>query len=269
MPGASTISTQAVLDRTSETLASGADGARLGTELFSFATTLDEQHALRRALTEPAAPAAAKTALIRSLLGGKAGDETVSVVGEAVGRRWTKSRDLADALEEASVTAHVAVADGRGELDTVEDNLFRFGRIAEGSQGLRDVLTDAAAPAAGKRALVADLVGTKVDATTRTLLEQAVTGRRRSLVSTLALYQRLAAARRDSMVATVWVAAPLTEEHKQRLAEALSEQHQRPMHLNVVVDPSLLGGARVAVGDEVLDSTVESRLKQAQRRLER
>jgi F-type H+-transporting ATPase subunit delta len=71
------------------------------------------------------------------------------------------------------------------------------------------------------------------------------------------------------MVATVWVAAPLSEEHKERLAKALSEQHDRPMHLNVVVDPELLGGVRVAVGDEVLDSTVETRLKQAQRRLER
>jgi F-type H+-transporting ATPase subunit delta len=35
------------------------------------------------------------------------------------------------------------------------------------------------------------------------------------------------------------------------------------------VDPNVLGGVRVSVGDEVIDSTVETRLKQAQRRLER
>jgi F-type H+-transporting ATPase subunit delta len=71
------------------------------------------------------------------------------------------------------------------------------------------------------------------------------------------------------MIATVWVAAPLSDEHRERLTEALSRQHDRKIHLNVVVDPTVLGGVRVTVGDEVLDSTVEARLKQAQRRLER
>jgi len=268
VPGASTSSTQAVLETTRAALSDGADGVRLGGELFSVATVLDAQHSLRRALTEPAAPKEAKAALVRSLLGSQVAEPTLAVVEDAVGRRWTASRDLADALEQASVTAHVAAADVRGELDSVEDNLFRFGRIAEGDPGLREVLTDASAPVEGKRQLVGDLVGDKVDATTRMLLEQAVSGRHRSLVSTLSLYQKVAAARRDSMVATVWVAAPLSDEHKERLASALAEQHDRPIHLNVVVDPTLLGGVRVAVGDEVLDSTVEARLKQAQRRLE-
>jgi F-type H+-transporting ATPase subunit delta len=269
VPGATTGSTQAVLDRTQSALSHGADGKRLGDELFSLATLLDSQHALRRALTEPAAAPEAKAELVKALVGSQVGDATLGVLQEAVGRRWSRTRDLADALEEASVLAQVAKADADGSLDAVEDDLFRFGRIVEGNAGLRDALTDATAPVEGKRQLVADLVGDKVDETTAALLAQAVAGRHRSLAATLATYQRVAASRRDSMVATVWVAAPLSEEHKERLAKALSEQHDRPMHLNVVVDPELLGGVRVAVGDEVLDSTVETRLKQAQRRLER
>jgi F-type H+-transporting ATPase subunit delta len=96
-----------------------------------------------------------------------------------------------------------------------------------------------------------------------------VAGRHRSLTGVLAVYQRVAADRRDSMIATVWVASPLSDQHRDRLAAALSAQHHKRIHLNVVVDPEVLGGVRVAVGDEVLDSTVEARLKQAQRRLER
>lgn len=268
MPGASTASTQAVLERTQSALSHGADGTSLGNELFALATTLDGQHALRRALTEPAVPTGAKVALAKALIGSQVGDATFAVLEDAVGRRWSRTRDLADALEQASVLSHVAKADDAGNLDTVEDDLFRFGRIADGNAGLRDALADATVPVEGKRSLVNDLVGRKVDATTRVLLEQAVSGRQRSLTSTLALYQRVAASRRDRMVATVWVAAPLSEDHKARLAKALSDEHDRPMHLNVVVDPELLGGVRVAVGDEVLDSTVEARLKQAQRRLE-
>jgi len=268
VPGASTISTRAVLEATTSSLSHDADGSRLGSELFAVATLLDGQHSLRRALTEPAAPTEGKVALVRAVLGAQVGEATFGVLEEAVRRRWSRTRDLADALEQASVLSHVAKAEEAGKLDTGEDDLFRFGRIAEGSAGLRDALADATVPVEGKRRLVDDLVGQKVDSTTRTLLEQAVSGRYRSLTSTLAMYQRVAASRRDSVVATVWVAAPLSEEHKARLATALSEQHDRPMHLNVVVDPELLGGVRVAVGDEVLDSTIESRLRQAQRRLE-
>jgi F-type H+-transporting ATPase subunit delta len=166
------------------------------------------------------------------------------------------------------VTAHVAKADEQGRLDEVEDNLFRFARIADADPALRDVLGDTTVPREGKQQLVRDLAAHKVDPITATLLTQAVAGRHRSVTKALAAYQKVAADRRDSLVATVWVASPLDEQHKERLTRALSTQYSRPMHLNVIVDPAVLGGVRVAVGDEVLDSTVEARLRQAQRRLE-
>lgn len=269
MQGASAKSLGDVLARTREVLSGGPDARALGEELFALAATLDGGHSLRRALTEPAVPAEAKARLLRSLVEGKVSDATVQVAEVAVGRRWSHSRDLADALEQASVAAHVARADADGRLDAVEDDLFRFGRIVEADPRLREALSDAAAPVETRRQLVRDLVAGKVDETTVALLEQAVTGRHRSLTSALTLYQRVAAERRHSMVATVWVAAQLSADHKERLTRALSRQHGCAMHLNVIVDPQVLGGVRVAVGDEVLDSTVEARLKQAQRRLER
>ena len=269
MQGGSTRSLKVVLEATESALSEGAEPSRLGAELFSFAQALDSAHSLRRALTEPAVPAEAKNRLLRSLVEGKLDEATIGVVEAAVGRRWSSARDLPDSLEQASVAAHVAGADDAGTLDEVEDNLFRFARIADGDPGLRDAFGDATAPVEGKRALVDALVGDKVGDTTKTLLEQAVAGRGRSLGATLAVYQRVAAERRDSLVATVWVAAPLEDQHKERLTRALSEYYSRPMHLNVVIDPEVLGGVRVAVGDEVLDSTIEARLKYARRRLER
>jgi F-type H+-transporting ATPase subunit delta len=258
-----------VLEATESALSDGADPSKLGDELFAFAQTLDSAHSLRRALTEPAVPAEAKSRLLRSLVEGKLDEATIGVIEAAAGRRWSRARDLPDALEQASVAAHVAKADDAGTLDEVEDNLFRFARITQGDPGLRDAFGDATVPVEGKRSLVDALVGDKVGETTKTLFEQAVAGRQRSLPATLALYQRVAAERRDSLVATVWVAAPLDDRHKERLTKALSEQYSRPMHLNVIIDPEILGGVRVAVGDEVLDSTIEARLRYARRRLER
>lgn len=269
MQGGSAKSLGKVLDRVNALLSDGADAGALGEDLFAMTLTLDRRHSLRRALTEPVVPVEAKARLLRSLVEGKLGDAAIGVIEEAAGTRWSGPRDLADALEEASVAAHVARADSEGRLDDLEDNLFRFARIVEGNPALRDALTDRAVPFEGKRGLVRDLVGDKVDASTSALVQQAVAGRHRSLPAVLARYQRIAASRRDSMIATVWVAAPLSEEHRERLARALSAQHDKQIHLNVIVDPEVLGGVRVAVGDEVLDSTVEARLKLAQRRLER
>ncbi|WP_345711686.1 F0F1 ATP synthase subunit delta, partial [Kineococcus glutinatus] len=39
------------------------------------------------------------------------------------------------------------------------------------------------------------------------------------------------------------------------------------VRLNVDVDPDVLGGLRVKVGDEVIDGTISSRLAEARRRL--
>jgi F-type H+-transporting ATPase subunit delta len=269
MRGGSSRSLREVLERTDAVLSDGADASALGDDLFALALTLDGAHSLRRALTEPAVPAEAKARLLHSLFDGQLGDAALTVTESALGQRWSSTRDFPDALEQASVSAHVAKADEEDRLDDLEDSLFRFSRIVEGNTGLREALGDAGTPLEAKRRLVTDLVGDKVDESTATLLGQAVAGRHRSLTGVLAVYQKVAADRRDSMIATVWVAAPLSDEHRERLAAALSAQQSKKIHLNVVVDPSVLGGVRVAVGDEVLDSTVESRLRQAHRRLER
>jgi F-type H+-transporting ATPase subunit delta len=269
MHGASERSLRGVLDRTEEVVASGADASAVGRDLFALALALDDAHSLRRALTEPVVPAEAKRRLLHSLFDSRLGAEALRVAEAGVGVRWSSTHDLSDAMEQASVAAHVARADAEGRLDALEDDLFRFSRIIEANAALREVLSDPFAPVEGKRRLVEDLVGDKVDPTTTVLLTQAVAGRHRSMTAVLSLYQRLAAARRDKMVATVWVAAPLSEEHRERLARALAAQQGRDVHLNVVVDPGVMGGVRVAVGEEVLDSTVATRLKAAQRRIER
>lgn len=258
-----------VIEATSKALEDGADATELGDDLFAMALSLDTGHSLRRALTEPAVPADAKSSLLRRLVQGKISDAAVKVVDTAVRSRWSRGRDLADSLERASVTAHVAKADQDGGLDDLEDNLFRFDRIVESEPRLSEVLSEQEGSLVGKRELLHTLLVGKVEMTTERVLGQAVAGRRRALGTTLAMYQKIAAARRDRLVATVWAAAPLTEDHMRRLTEALSKQYSHEIHVNVIVDPQVLGGVRVAVGDEVIDSTVETRLAQARRRLVR
>jgi F-type H+-transporting ATPase subunit delta len=63
------------------------------------------------------------------------------------------------------------------------------------------------------------------------------------------------------------VAKPLSDGDRERLQKALSQQYGRDIHINEVVDDSVIGGLRVEIGDDVIDGTVAGRLDDARRRL--
>jgi F-type H+-transporting ATPase subunit delta len=65
----------------------------------------------------------------------------------------------------------------------------------------------------------------------------------------------------------VTTAVALTPAQEQRLAETLGRIYGRTMGLHVTVDPDVLGGLVVQVGDEVIDGSVAHRLEAAKRRL--
>jgi F-type H+-transporting ATPase subunit delta len=265
--GVSTESRTVVVRRLDEVLDSGADPAHVGTELFSVAALLDSEPGLRRLLTDPATPALSKSRLVRELLDGRVDHATVEVVATAAEQRWSAARDLGDSLELAGVVAEVVAAERNGQADELEDELFRFSRIVAAEPELRDTLADRSVPVEHRARLVRTLLGDKATEPTVLLVEQALAGRHRSLTVALKAYQDVAADRRERMVATVRTAKPLSEEDKNRLAEALRRQYDRPVHLNVVIDEEVLGGLRVEIGDEVIDGTVASRLDEARRRL--
>jgi F-type H+-transporting ATPase subunit delta len=91
--------------------------------------------------------------------------------------------------------------------------------------------------------------------------------RGRSLEASLDEYGRLAAAWRERLIAVVRVATGLTEDQRGRLAAALSQTYGHDVHLNVVVDPRVMGGMSVEIGDELIDGSVASRLAGLRQRL--
>jgi F-type H+-transporting ATPase subunit delta len=265
--GVSTESRAVVVRRLDEVLEAGVDTSRVGTDLFSVAALLDSEPGLRRVLTDPSTPGLSKSRFVRDLLGERVDPAAVEVVATAAEQRWSATRDLGDSLEYAGVIAHVVAAERDGQADELEDELFRFSRIVAAERELRDALADRSVPVAHRAELVRSLLGDKATTPTVRLVEQALAGRHRSLAVALGEYQDVAAQRRRRMVATVRVAKPLSEDNKNRLAEALHRQYGQPVHLNVVVDEEVVGGLRVEIGDEVIDGTVASRLDEARRRL--
>ncbi|HYP45083.1 MAG TPA: F0F1 ATP synthase subunit delta [Propionibacteriaceae bacterium] len=242
-----------------------ADTDSLGHDLFGVVDALDSSAALRRALSDPGSPADARRRLAGNLLKGKVSEEAVNVVAEASAMRWAGGRALVAALERQAVRAELLQADQNGQLEETEDELFRFARLVESSPELREAMSDRGVGIAHRQELVSQLLTGKVSDTTVRLAKRAVAARERTFAHTIEGYVNLAAAQKNRLIATVRVARPLTEEQTTRLRAALGRQAGREVFVQVVVDPEIVGGVRVELGDEVIEGSVAARLTEARR----
>ncbi len=230
-------------------------------ELLAIAGLLRREPRLRRALADPARSGEDRGNLLRSVLSGKVGDDTLGLAATLASGRWPSGPDLLDAMERLGVEAALAAAERAGELAEVEDELFRFGQVVDGSPELAATLGDPIAPAEQRATLVDDLLDGKGRAVTIRLARLALSGfGGRGFAASLGRLVELAAARRERQVAYVTSAIPLSDQDEARLGAKLSEMYGREVSLKITVDPKIIGGLSVQVGSDLYDGTVARRL---------
>lgn len=240
----------------------------VATQLLSVAALLGREASLRSSLTDNGASPERRRDLAGAILADKVDAATMSVVSDAVGRRWSRPRDLVEAIESLGAEALLASAEADGRIDAVENELFRFGRVLESSADLQIMLSNPAVTDEVKASVVADLLSQRSQPETAALVGHIVANpngvpvaeRLDDLVS-------LAAARRQQLLADVRAPVALARQQQDRLARALTTIYGQPVTLAVTVEPDLVGGAVVRVGDEIIDGSVTSRLAAARRAL--
>jgi F-type H+-transporting ATPase subunit delta len=241
------------------------DAAKLGEELLGVTAVLRRETALRRIATDASIGAEGKASLVGNVFGSSVGDGTLDLVKDAVGRRWTSPRDLADVLEYLGVLATVRSAGNDG--GRISDELFEVRRTIDHNTALRSALSDPARSGSDKAGLLHQIFDGKVQKATLVLVEQAVSGSHGAIDRGLEEFQDIAAEAKGERIATVHTARELSKDELDRLRNALSQQYDASVHLQVVVDPSVVGGLRVEIGDDVIDGTVSSKVYDAQRKL--
>ncbi len=93
----------------------------------------------------------------------------------------------------------------------------------------------------------------------RTVIEN---GRLGALPEIAAQFRALKNAQGGSSDAVVYSAFPIDGVALADLAATLEKRFSRKLNLSVALEPALIGGIRVVVGDEVLDTSVKARLEQ-------
>jgi F-type H+-transporting ATPase subunit delta len=249
----------------------GADAGQLrqlGEDLSAVVGVLARQRVLLRHLADSSADDASRGGLAGVLFEGKVSAPAVRTLQAVVTQRWSSPGDLVDAVELLARQAVLAAAEAENTLDETEDELFRFGRVVESAHELRTLLADRSVGADRRLELLHSVLDGKVGPDTMALLTQVVRAPRgRSLEVAIGQLAEQAAERRQRTVAQVRAAAPLTPEQEDRLARVLSQIYGRTMSVQVDVDPEVLGGLVVRVGDEVIDGSIASRMADASRGL--
>ncbi|MHB1613081.1 MAG: F0F1 ATP synthase subunit delta [Actinomycetes bacterium] len=242
--------------------------ADLAVDLFAVVRLLDHEANLRRALTDPALAGQDREALTHTVFSSRVGPAAAEVLAGLARARWSDPGDIADAVEELAVRAELADAQRRDTLDDVEDELFRLARAIDSSAELHAALTEPVRTEADRAELLDGLLADRVDRVTARLAQFAVGHPRgRPLDTVLEGYAGAAARVRRQLVANVVTVVPLTDRQRARMVGLLEQIYDRAVHLDVQVDPSVVGGVRVQVGDEVIDATIAQRLREARRRL--
>ncbi len=242
--------------------------------------------ALRAALSDTAIPGPSRRAVLLDLLEGKVSPEarrlaaySSMVVGapevaHALGWLANRVRHLSEGLDEEPP---LGLAQSRqrvggyatavyedmtnAQLESLEDDLFRFARIVGSTPPLRAALSDRDIDVDARQGIVTDLLGGKVPATTEGLARYAVVGgRARDFVGTLEYLVDATAQARGWRIAQVRSAAPIDDAQRTELAESLGTLAGQPVELQVEVDESLLGGALIRIGDLQVDATARGRI---------
>lgn len=237
-------------------------------ELFSVADAIDSSNQLVRTLSDPGRPASIKESTVRSLLSNRVSPRALETTLEVVRHRWSEQEDILDALELLGVTALLGQAQSEGVLEQVESELFDVSRMIDGSGELTAALDGERDDPARRASLLGRLLDGRTHRLTVALSARAV-GRRTETKPARRVeeFARFASDRRRRAFASVSSAVPLSEPQLARLGAVLATIYGRKIQLNLTVDPAVVGGLQIQVGDDLYDATVLARLSRARSQL--
>lgn len=224
-------------------------------EVFAAARAIERSSQVLAALVDPNGSPEAKASLVERVLPTLGGSARTVVTG-AARQRWSAAGDLLDGLEAAGVQMAARVA---GDAD-VAGELHSFAGIVGSNAELELALGGALGDPDDKARVIERLLASRASESTRAILEHLVRSPRgRRIGASLRAAAEAVARANEASIATVTTAAPLPEGQIARLEAGLAKRYGRRLQVQQIVDPTIIGGLRVAVADDVIDGTIRTK----------
>lgn len=237
-----------------------------GEQLLQAALVVGGSAPLRGALADSSAEAVDRRNVVDALFGAYT-EAARAVLASIVEGRWSSEDELVAGIEELGIRA---IAESAPKTVSIESELFAFATAVSSSSELELAVGSKLGTAEAKGSLVDALLGGKASKQTvaivRTLVEQP---RSRRIGELIRFATNIVADQAGQSVATVTVAKPIAPAQLERLVKGLSAQYGKSLRVNQVVDPKILGGIRVQVGDSVIDGSIATRLNDLRLQLAR
>lgn len=151
---------------------------------------------------------------------------------------------------------------GKGDLKQASEQLDAIAAVAANAQ-MRQYADNPKATVEQVFDVITSVVKSPLSDATRNLLRAVIdNGRLAALPKVAVQFHALVSERSGVSEATVYSAFPIDAAQLSAVVTSLEKRFGRKLTASVQIEPELIGGIRVVVGDEVLDTSVKARLEQ-------
>lgn len=237
---------------------------RFSLELFAAGQSLASTKSLMTALSDSSISLDIREALLEEVFG-KFSPESREIISFLVFTKWSNSADLLLGLEELAIRA---IANNSSAVGGIVEDLLAVSDFVHSNPDVELAVGSKRASSLSKMTLLSDLVGKSISAEAEEILRHLVCVPRGRRFGKMVQHAAETVANQKNLgLAVVTVPKPMSSEQREKIESLLFKRYSKKHHLIERLKADLIGGARIKVGNYVIDGSISSKLQDLRARL--